>query len=85
MGRRRLVEPFAFRQWIPGVGAVPALISVPLVFHRRCWAEVRRIGDAAEHGADHDRPADPPLTYCDHCAADTYPATDHYCPVPPIE
>jgi len=80
VGRHRLAEPFAFRGWAYGQPirlAVP--LAVPLVFQRRCWRSVKAIAAAAETWGG-DLPADPPLTYCDDCGADTYPATDHHCP-----
>ena len=75
IGRHRTVEPYAFRGWAMGG---PVLLDVQLVFHRRCWRAVKAIAGAAEsYGGE--LPADPPLTYCDQCGADTYPATDHFC------
>lgn len=75
-GRHRLVSPFAFRGW---VDHRPVLLDMRLVFHRACWATVRAVAAAAEALPDTWRPDDPPLTYCDECGADTYPATDHTC------
>ena len=76
LGRHRMADPYGWRAWAGW--AEPALLIVPLIFHRRCWAAVKAIAASAEsYGGE--LPADPPLTYCDHCGGDTYPATDHYC------
>lgn len=75
-GRHRIVSPYSFRGWHEHG---PVSLVVPLVFHRRCWRSVKAIAAAAETWGG-DLPADPPLTYCDDCGADTYPATDHHCP-----
>lgn len=86
-GRHRIAEPFALRGWVrpPGERWQPKLLNVPVIFHRQCWADVRRIAGAAERAVSDGLAADldldlldPPMARCE-CGVLMYAGVDHAC------